>query len=288
MKFKHYNNLQILNIVARHGSFSSAAEELNLTKGAVSHQIKQLESELGFEVFKRLPRGIKLTSHGQELLLTSRVAFEGIDQRISELQSLNTKTLTIGVTTYFASRWLSPRLMNFMRSHPDIRLRLQPMIDLLNLKSEGVDLAIRWGNGNWSDVKIEKLFPCPAWPCGDKAAYKKVQDHGIEKAFSDFTLLRDRDDSNAWSHWYQEASIPFRVRSDTLIIPDPNVRVQAIIDGQGIALNDDLVSQEIKDGKLFRLSPIESSDYGYYLAYDNKVAFNPELDAFINWLRKSI
>ncbi len=200
MKFRYYNNLRTLNIIARHGSFSSAAEELNLTKGAISHQIKQLEEELGFEVFKRLPRGIELTSHGQELLATSRTAFENIEQRIGELRNENTNTLTIGVTTYFASRWLSPRLMDFMRSHPGIRIRIQPMVNLFDLQNQGVDLAIRWGNGNWSDVKIEKLFPCPTWPCGDEAAYEKVQEQGIEEAFKDFTLLKDRDGSDAWLH----------------------------------------------------------------------------------------
>ena len=82
--------------------------------------------------------------------------------------------------------------------------------------------------------------------------------------------------------------MPFKVRSDPLIIPDPNVRVQAVIDGQGIALNDDLVRQEIKDGKLFRLSQHELSDYGYYLAYDDRAAINPDMESFIDWLRISV
>ena len=285
MKFRSYDKLKIFNIVARHNSFSSAAEVLNLTKGAVSHQIRLLESELGFSLFRRLPRGIELTTTGKDLLVTSQSAFESIEQRIGELRRVGNRTLTIGLTTYFASRWLSPRLMDFMRLHPDIRLRVQPMIDLLDLKHEGVDLAIRWGYGQWTDIEIEPLFPCPAWPCGDRQAYEAVQEKGIDLALEGFTLLRDRDDSHAWSHWHAAAAIPYWKRADTLIIPDPNVRVQAVIDGQGIALNDELIESEIKAGKLFRLSPIELKDYGYYLAYQTEAMANPDVKAFVDWLR---
>jgi DNA-binding transcriptional LysR family regulator len=288
MKFRSYDKLKIFNTVARHGSFSAASETLNLTKGAVSHQIRLLESELGFSLFHRLPRGVELTSTGQDLLTTSQAAFESIDHRITELRRIGSRTLTIGVTTYFASRWLSPRLMDFMRLHPDIRLSIQPMIDLLNLKNEGVDLTIRWGSGEWTDIEIEPLFNCPAWPSGNQQAYDLVQKKGIEKALESFTLLRDREDSHAWSYWHAAAAIPYWKRADTLIIPDPNVRVQAVIDGQGIALNDDLIEPEIQAGKLFRLSPIELKDYGYYLATPAGVTANPDAEVFADWLRQTL
>lgn len=286
MRFRHFDNLRVFNIVARHGSFASAADELHLTKGAVSHQVRQLEAELGFTVFDRLPRGISLTSKGRELLATTNSAFGHLEQKISELRLEQTRALTIGVTTYFASRWLSPRLMEFMRTHPDIRLRIQPMIDLENLKRVGIDLAIRWGNGNWNDVSIENLFVCPAWPCGDAQALNQVQDLGLEAAFEKFTLLRDREDSSAWSHWFKVAGLNYMGRSDTLIIPDPNVRVQAVIDGQGIALNDQLVEAEIQAGKLYRLSDVQLSDYGYHLAYTADAMQNPDVEAFANWLKQ--
>ena len=288
MKFRSYDKLKIFNTVAKHGSFSAASDTLNLTKGAVSHQIRLLESELGFSLFHRLSRGIELSNAGQELLLTSQAAFESIEQRIQELRRIGSRTLTIGVTTYFASRWLSPRLMDFMRLHPDIRLSIQPMIDLVDLKNEGVDLAIRWGYGEWTDVEIEPLFNCPAWPSGNQQAYDLVQKKGIEEALESFTLLRDREDSHAWSYWHAAAAIPYWKRADTLIIPDPNVRVQAVIDGQGIALNDDLIEPEIQAGKLYRLSSIELKDYGYYLAYPAAIVTNPDAEVFADWLKHTL
>ncbi|MDF1608471.1 LysR substrate-binding domain-containing protein [Hoeflea sp. YIM 152468] len=285
MRFRNYDTLRTFNLVARHGSFASAADELHLTKGAISHQMRQLESELGFAVFRRLPRGIVLTQRGHELLAVSQSAFETVEQQIDDLRRRQTRALTIGVTTYFASRWLSPRLMQFMQLHPDIRLRIQPMIDLADLRGEGVDLAIRWGDGAWKDVVIEPLFACPAWPSGNRSALEAVEDQGFEAAFESFTLLHDRDDSQAWPGWFTVAGLSFRKRTDRLIIPDPNVRVQAVIDGQGVALNDALVTAELATGALCRLSPIELSDYGYFLAYGVRGESNPDIDIFAAWLR---
>ncbi|WP_419904757.1 LysR substrate-binding domain-containing protein [Kiloniella sp.] len=275
----------MFNVVARHGSFAAAAEELNLTKGAISYQIKGLEDELGFTLFQRLPRGVLLTSKGQELLNTTKQAFDKIELKVSELRQADTRTLTIGVSTYFASRWLSPRLMDFMLAYPDIRLRVQPMIDQLGGEEEGIDLSVRWGNGKWSDMFIEPLFPSPSWPVGNPEMAMRVKRDGLSKAFSRFTLLRDRDDSNAWSDWFDASGLFFPGHEDTLIIPDPNVRVQAVIDGQGVALNDELVTHEIETGTLVRLSDIELADYGYYLAYPGKGRSNPDVEAFVSWLR---
>jgi DNA-binding transcriptional LysR family regulator len=286
MEFRHYDSLRIFKITAQYGSFSDAAAQLNLTKGAISYQIKILEQELGFMVFNRIARGIVLTSKGQELLLSVQAAFGNVENTINELRKRDVQTLTIGVSTYFASRWLSPRLMDFMALHPDIRLRIQPMINFENLNEKGIDLAIRWGKGNWDNTSPQPFFPCAAFPVGNKAAADQVQKEGLEKAFSQFTLLRDRDTSNAWSDWFAEADLEFHRPTDTLIIPDPNVRVQAVIDGQGIALNDALVESELKLGVLHRLASVELNEYGYFIVHpkSNSLDINPCVEQFLQWL----
>lgn len=288
MRFRSHDALRAFALVARHSSFSAAAEQMHVTKGAVSHQMRRLENELGFPLFARNPRGITLSTKGQELLNAAQAAFVGIEAKIAELRQTETRALTIGVTTYFASRWLSPRLMDFMRLHPNVRLRVQPMIDLIDWQGEGIDLAVRWGDGAWRDMVIVPLFSCPAWPTGNADAFARVQSLGHEAAFRSFTLLRDRDDSNAWSRWYGVAGIPYQNSADTLIIPDPNVRVQAVVDGQGVALNDSLVNSEIEANRLFRLSDHELSDYGYHLAYSPDAMSNPDVAAFSSWLQSSV
>jgi LysR family glycine cleavage system transcriptional activator/LysR family transcriptional regulator of beta-lactamase len=284
MKFRHYDSLRIFKTTAQYGSFSDAAAQLNLTKGAISYQVKILEQELGFAVFKRIARGIVLTPKGQELLLSVQAAFGDIENKINTLRKRDAQTLTIGVSTYFASRWLSPRLMDFMALHPDIRLRIQPMINFEQLNEKEIDLAIRWGKGDWENTAPEPVFPCAAFPVGNKAAAAKVQKECLEKAFSQFTLLRDRDTSNAWSDWFADAGLEFHGQTDTLIIPDPNVRVQAVIDGQGIALNDALVENEIKLGVLHRLAPVELKEYGYFVVHPEGNDYNPCAEKFLHWL----
>ncbi|MER3355642.1 MAG: LysR substrate-binding domain-containing protein [Hoeflea sp. D1-CHI-28] len=284
MVFRHYDALRVFSIVAEDGGFASAADRLNLSKGAVSYQIKQLEHALGFELFIRKPRGVVLTKRGRVLQMSAARAFRDIDRDILELRKAGAHTLVIGVTSYFASRWLSPRLTTFMAAHPDLRLRLQPVVNTMDLAEEGVDLAVRWGKGSWTDVASERLFRCPAFPTGNSTAARVVAEGGLAEAMETFTLLRDRDDSSAWIDWFARAGLPYAGEADTLIIPDPNVRVQAVIDGQGVGLNDGLVEPELVAGKLHRLSEDALDDYGYFLAYYPETIGRADTRDFVDWM----
>jgi len=282
--FRHYDALRVFSIVAQHRSFSAAAETLHLTKGAVSHQIRQLEAAIGFALFKRASSGIALTIKGETLLTTCEKNFANFDDAITRLRSDTTVQLTLGVSTYFASRWLSPRLMHYMQIHPEVRLRLQPMIDLSELDKHGIDLAVRWGNGNWKNQTFQLLFACPAWPCGDERASRLVQEVGPTEAFKQFTLLHDKHKSEVWREWYTAAGIDYPNREGNLIIPDPNVRVEGIRDGQGVALNDALLEREVSSGSLFKLSDIELTDYGYYIVYGEGAQKKSVVHEFAQWM----
>lgn len=282
--YKHHDTLRIFVEIAQQRSFSEAAEYLHMSKGAISYQVKTLEADLGFKLFERKARGVSLTAQGKILLATMCPRFLDIEAQLSALKNTGVEPLTVGMSSYFASRWLSPRLMTFMQKHPDIQLRIQPMIQMFDLAQQGVDLAIRWGNGAWSDVKVTSFMPMPAWPVGNAEALETVRQLGLKKAFSRFVLLRDHDESNAWSDWLDAAKLPQSTRADTLIVPDPNVRVQAVIDGQGIALNDALVTRELEEKQLFRLSDVELSSYGYFLANPYASTHAKSVDAFTQWL----
>ena len=289
MRSRYYNSLRNFIIAAKHSNLSDAANELCVTKGALSHQIKNLEAELEFDLFKRSSKGIELTESGRSFLATCQSAFGQIEQKARELHPVHAaRTLTVGTSTYFASRWLSSRLMEFIRKHPDIRLRIQPMIDLFNIQEQGIDLAIRWGDGRWDDCHIEKLFDCPAWPTGNLEAHRMVERDGLEAAFSKFTLLRDREGSNVWTEWYQQAGLTPLLRADTLIVPDPNVRVQAVADGQGVALNDALIEREVADGNLYRLSDVQLDHYGYFLAFEEHRQSESAISTFLSWLSSTV
>jgi len=284
MRFLPYDSLRLFDVVALHESITAAADKLNLTKGAVSYQINRLEDALGFKVFDRVHRGITLTEKGRKLWHISQSAFDDLERQIAQLQEEEPSRITIGMSTYFASRWLSPRLMTFMADHPRVRLRLQPLVDLSDLKTEPVDMAIRWGKGHWTDVEIEPLFLCPAMVTAGATLAARIDTEGLSSVLPDLTLLDDRDGSEAWADWHRAAKIGFHTGLDRLVIPDPNVRVQAVIDGQGIALNDTLVGTEVAAGTLFRISPVELDDYGYFLAYPRGALANPSLLAFRDWI----
>lgn len=284
MHFRSYDSLRLFDVVARHLSFTAAATELNLSKGAVSYRINRLEADLGFKVFVRRHRAIALTDKGTQLWQAAQAAFSDLDRQIDGLREAAAERITVGLSTYFASRWLSPRLMTFTAGQPRTGLRLQPLIDLIDLRRHGIDLAIRWGRGDWTDLEIEPLFPCPAFPTAGAPIAARVAEIGLEAALPGLPLLHDRDGSTAWRDWHAAAGLVYRATRDDLVIPDPNVRVQAVIDGQGFALNDALVAGELAAGRLVRVSPVTLADYGYFLAYPNGALDGPALRAFRDWI----
>ncbi len=287
-RFHHHDLLRLFAKIAHYSSFSTAAAALNMTKGAISYQIKTLEADLGMSLFQRTTRGVTLTGEGLKMLATCQTRYEEIEAEIQALKGISTHSLTVGVSTYFAARWLSPRLMTFMQSHPDVQLRIQPMIEFSQAEMQDVDLAIRWGSGNWTGGNVTPFMPMPPFPVGNVDVAGRVERLGIREVVTDLTLLRDREDSNAWSEWLELANLPPQTRRDVLIIPDPNVRVQAVINGQGVALMDDLVGDELSSGKLHRLSQIALPDYGYFIVKTDRAAASKPATVFSDWLLDTV
>jgi len=288
MGFRHFDNLRTALRVAEHSSLAEAATVLNMTKGALSQQIKKLENDLGFTLFERHARGIRITPRGDVLLKNANASFTTIEQLIQTLRTETERTLVIGTTTYFASRWLSKRLMSFMQAHPEIPLRIQPMTEPYVMQGSNIDIAIRWGRGDWLDCELDCLFLCPAWPTGNRAHKLAVETEGFAAALAQSTLLRDKADSTAWQDWCELAGLELSYRKEALIIPDPNVRVQAVIDGQGIGINDALVQAELDSGTLYQLNTLALNKYGYFLAYTPNAIHNADVCAFISWIKSVV
>lgn len=284
MRFRSFDHLRIFNIVTNHPGFTSAARELNLTKGAVSYQISRLEQDLGFKVFTRHKQGVALTIKGLQLWQVSQTAFKDMESEIQHLRDDGSSNITIGMSTYFASRWLSPRLMTFMALHPEIGLRIQPLINLAELTD--IDIVIRWGRGDWlePDMAVELIFQCPAMLTMGAIMQQQVDANGIEAALKNQTLLHDRDDSPAWQDWFEAANLEYAPTRNSLVIPDPNVRVQAVIDNQGVALNDELVAAEVSSQQLFQYRDVTLDDYGYYLVYPKAAINQRAIKAFRDWV----
>lgn len=286
MRFRNFDNLRSFIVVAGHLNMGAAADELNLTKGAISYQIQQLEAELGFDVFSRSKRKLSLTEKGSNLLQVCRTLFDNVEREIVALRQQNRDRITIGMATYFASRWLSPRLMHFITEHPEIGLRIQPLVDLMDLRANDLDLAVRWGKGEWDDetLETELIFQCPALLTSSREVGEQITAQGVASVVNRQTLLHDRDGSEAWMDWFDAAGLEWSPGSNDLVIPDPNVRVQAVIDGQGIALYDFLVDDEVRAGRLYQYEPVKLDAYGYYLAYPRGAETGSAIITFRDWI----
>jgi DNA-binding transcriptional LysR family regulator len=288
MRFRQYDYLRSCVVVARYLNMGRAARELNLSKGAVSYQVRQLETELGFAVFSRAKRNLLLTEQGSELMQLCDRLFDGVEARIADLRQQDRQRITIGMATYFASRWLSPKLMHFITAHAEIGLRIQPLVDLMDLGRNELDLAVRWGKGGWHDpgYQTELIFACPALLTTSAETGKRIESDGLEAVIATQTLLHDRDGSAAWLDWFSAAGMEWQGDTDNLVIPDPNVRVQAVIDGQGVALFDRLVDDEIAAGRLYQYRPVSLSDYGYYLVYPSVASPASAVKIFRDWIMR--
>ena len=285
MRFRSFDALGVFSAVANHLSITAAARELNLSKASVSYRIRKLEDELGFPLFERQRQRLHITPRGETLWRSTQLALGQLDRDIRRLQERETDLITIGVLTYFFSRWLSSRLMTFMEEHPDIAVRVEPITDVVDLAKSGVDVAICWGVGDVEGFANTPLFRCPARPTANVEITRRTRENGLEQAWKEIPLLSDSSGSTGWQEWHQNAGYDFQPTQNRLIIPDSNDRVQAVIDGQGIALWDDLVRSELESGELYYLSDIAIEEAGYFLVdVTNRNPRSAVIQKFSDWI----
>ena len=159
------NALRAFEAAARHLSFTRAGLELFVSQGAISHQVKGLEQRLGVSLFRRLPRGLALTDEGQALIPVVQDAFDRLGNTLDRFSGGRYReVLTLGVVGTFATGWLLDRLPDFVRSHPDIDLRLLTNNNRVDQAGDGLDLAIRFGDGAWHGMEAYPLLAAPLTP----------------------------------------------------------------------------------------------------------------------------
>ena len=174
-------SLKVFEAAARHLSFSLAAEELCISKGAVSYQIRKLEAHIQVSLFKRYTRQVYLTEAGQNLLMTVQNQFTELEKTLSQINnSQNEQHITIGATTYVAARWLSSRIAKFNQHHPDISVVFRHSVNSLNFKLQDVDIAIRWEAYKEISKSTHKLhLDMPLFPACSPKLLERI---GIKKA----------------------------------------------------------------------------------------------------------
>ena len=280
------NSLRVFKAAARHLSFTRAAAELGVTQAAISHQIKALERHVGITLFRRLTRQLVLTEEGQILQRAVERSFAGIGDALERISGRDAnRPLRVNLRPYFAARWLSPRLNRFWQRHPDIELRLHhppdPGPDLTRMEA---DIAVRWGGGEWSRLESELLMNVEVTPvCSPKLARGPPPLDRPENLR--FHTLLHEENYDTWIRWLDAAGVAGIDARRGPIIDDSNVRTQAAIDGQGVAMGmTPLLADDFATKRLVRPFDLALADQGYYIVYPPGTLSRPKVRAFRDWL----
>ena len=199
------NALRSFEAAARHQSFTRAADELCVTQGAVSHQVKALETALGLKLFNRERQGLVITNAGHDYLAVERDAFDRIALGTDRLlQRQHSGVITVSTSPDFAAKWLVSRLGRFAEAHPEIELKISATMHHVDFACEDVDLAIRHGAGNWLGLEAvnlctEELFPV----CSPAVLSRRRGIHDPEDVLQ-FPMLHLKDWGD-WSRWLAAA-----------------------------------------------------------------------------------
>lgn len=279
------NALKAFEAAARSESFTRAAEELNVTQGAVSHQVKALEAILGIKLFNRERQRLLITQAGQEYLAVIRDALDRIAMGTERLVQRQTSgVLTVSTSPDFAAKWLVPRLGRFSEAHPDIDLRVSAATQYVDFAREDVDVAVRHGDGNWPGLDVvrlcsERLFPvcAPRLVSGRNRIIKAAD-------LLKFPLLRLEDWKN-WSRWFDAAGVATPAVQGP-VLNRASMLIDAAVDGQGVALaRTALAAWDLINGRLVR--PIDVSlrmANTYWIVCPRATSALPKIAMFREWL----
>jgi LysR family glycine cleavage system transcriptional activator len=280
------NGLKAFEAAARSESFTRAAEELCVTQGAVSHQVKALEATLGVKLFNRERQRLLITEAGREYLAVVRDALDRIAVGTERLvQRQNSGVLTVSTSPDFAAKWLVNRLGRFAEAYPGIDLRVSATMHHVDFAREEVDLAIRHGDGNWAGFEVNRLCTEQLFAvCSPKflSGRNRITE---PRDILNFPLLH-LDDRKAWSKWFEAAGVADADASHGPVLNRASMLIDAAVNGQGVALaRTALAAWDLINGRLVR--PVDVSlrlSKTYWIVCPKATSALPKITTFRDWL----
>jgi LysR family glycine cleavage system transcriptional activator len=280
--------LRPLEAAARLESFSRAADELHLTHGAVSRQVRALEEHLGAALFTRHGKRVALTPTGRVFAERIRAALEEIARAADEAGgSKRDNRLTVSVLPSFASRWLMPRLIRFMDAHPKIEVNVIASTAHANFAAEEVDVAIRFGRGPWPPLSCEHFLDDEYFP----VASPRIRRGRLPKEpkdLADFRMIRE--DRDYWQEWLRAARVDLEVPPTGPLFNDSTYSLQAAARGEGIALaRRSIVAEDLERGTLVKLFDVSvpSRESNWFVS-PKALAETPRVKAFRDWVKAEL
>lgn len=282
--------LRAFETAARLMSFKAAAEDLHVTPGAVSQQIKLLEDRLGKALFMRQTRRIELTEAGRSLLVPTQQAFRLLADAVARVRgSDNSRILAVSLLPSFAALWFVPRLGHFRARHPEIDVRISATPRLADISRDEVDVVIRYGLGDYPGLHVEHLLDDDLFPvCSPKLLEGPVP-LAQPADLSHHTLLHD-ELRQEWQLWMRAAGVEGLDISHGPSFSLWELAFQAAIAGQGVALGrSTLVQEYLASGKLVKPFHVSShSRFGYYLVCLPERAGEAKIAALREWLKDEV
>lgn len=280
------NLFRAFDAASRHLSFTIAAEELLVTQSAVSQQIRQLEDFLDVRLFRRLPRGLELTHEGTALAGAVSEALNMIGRACGKLVDPAAPViLSVNAAPAFASKWLAPRLRHFMDRHENIRVTLLSSADPVNFNRQDIDVAIRWGTGNWDGAHADLIADSPVFAVCSPALLPGDAAEVTLTALRHRTLLQVIHQPH-WTAWIEQTGIKDMSFADTLYFGDAGLMIDAAIQGQGVCFTSHLLAEaDLQDGRLIKIPGTGITlEENFYLLCNLDMRDKPKISAFRDWL----
>lgn len=283
------NALRAFEAAARHGGFIAAAEELHVTRGAISRHIKLLEAQLGVDLFHRNHRGVVLTEAGRQLLPELTSAFSQIARAADRVSSMAPE-LRIICPPALSIRWLFPRLDAFRALHPDVRVRLTT--DFYSDKGfdpaqYDIGVSLEHWPGRSDDIVTQPLFPMHFTPACAPSLLERGPALKSPTDFRHHTLLHESAKREDWAAWLKKFEVADVDATAGEVFPNLDMAVRAAVMGAGVVMADlHLCADEIENGALVCPFPEMVSDtpFGAYaLIGPQSIWDEPRVRAFREW-----
>lgn len=291
--FPGLRSLRAFDAAAEHLSFTRAADDLAVTPAAISHQIKELENQLGVALFTRNSRSMRLTREGEILYTAAHESLEVLSRALMRIKRLeNRKQIRVSASPSLAAKWLVPRLDRFLSLQPGADVRVDVSHAVVDFDREDIDIAIRFGEGKYHGLRADLLFQDNVFPVCSPRIITKEKPLKTPRDLLKHTLIHlDWEAQGSpwpnWKMWMKASGINDFDEKAGLHFGQTSFAVQAAIDGMGVALGDStLVADDLAAGRLvkpFELSLRAPKQFAYHVITRLDTSDAPMVDAFRDW-----
>lgn len=281
------NALRTFTVSAQRLNFTKAAEDLLVSPSAISHQIKILEEYSGCKLFLRKNRSLELTDEGQLLFDRLWRPFYEINQALIDLRLPYGKSrINLSLRPFISSMWFTQQLRDFWSKHPDIEINLMHSLQAPDFFRDNINFSIVWGRqGDWPHLNTLRIVPGNLTPV---CSPSYLQANAEIKSAADLNqhVLIHEENHLCWQQWLHKATGQEMLARKSFHIDDTNVRMNAVLNGQGIMLGcPALLKPLIEKKEIVQLFDVYLDEYAYFLAYPKQVTLSPQEQGFIDWVK---